>query len=196
MQSYYQYDSITKEYEGTGQRPIDTRATKRLGVETYAGLAPNQTLVEPPAPGPKKAVVWNGHGWGQVDDRRGEIWWDVNGEDVKVVDIGDPAEVGLYEDAPPPKPATVAEIYEEARRRKRALVGAPDDVTFSEIKQAGIENAIEIVRTERVRELTVEETERAGYLEGVKNALDLIDLFAYSLTLDPPSNIEDDTLWP
>lgn len=80
----------------------------------------NATNVAPPPAEAGKARVHAAGAWSQVDDHRGETWWDAEGRPVEIDFLGDPATAGLSSTEPPPPPPTAADVIAERARRLAA----------------------------------------------------------------------------
>lgn len=97
----YNYHPVTGLYLSTS-----TAALSPLD-ETEVPLVPAYaTLVAPPAVTAGLYQIFRGGQWQLLPDHRGEVWYDVTGNIVPVVDFGDPTALGLTQTAPPPPPAT------------------------------------------------------------------------------------------
>lgn len=65
-------------------------------------LPGNATFTAPPPPVDKIAHVWDeeAEAWSQVPDHRGEIWHAGYAQAIEIVELGNPADWGLFEDEP------------------------------------------------------------------------------------------------
>jgi hypothetical protein len=86
------------------------------------------TTISPPNPQTGFALVWNGNAWTQVEDHRGEIWYDAQGNQVQIIEIGE-VPAGLSQTKPLP---SLEQVKTEA---KRAIIAFADSIT-SQIESA------------------------------------------------------------
>ncbi len=66
-----------------------------------------------------EAAVWDGSAWAVASDHRGEIWFKVDGESVRIDGVGDPAAAG-YLAEPPDIPASSDPTVNGERDRRIA----------------------------------------------------------------------------
>lgn len=93
----YRYSSVNGEYLGTGTADPDPLADGEW-------LFPaNSTVTPPPTTQTNKARVWENGEWLQIDDHRGETWWDGRNP-VTITELGDPTDLGLSSQEPPALP--------------------------------------------------------------------------------------------
>jgi hypothetical protein len=88
----------------------DTREFSSVGVANESPLEPgvfaipaDATTVEPPEREEGRARVFRDGVWTQVEDHRGEHYWDEQGMEVRIDYLGEVAE-GLRSEPPPPQP--------------------------------------------------------------------------------------------
>lgn len=126
----YGFDGATGEYTGATDAQRDP-----LAGDSYL-MPHNSTRRTPPMAGAKQAAVFDGWEWGLVADHRGETWWLADGAPVIVSTLGDPADDGLSDEAPPPPPASLADYAAAAqamldeRARERGYDGILSAVSY------------------------------------------------------------------
>ena len=95
--------------------------------EEGAWLIPaDATTQAPPDPEEGKARVFANGAWSQVEDHRGETWWNADGAPLVITSLGDPSALGLTSSAPPAPPPTLEDyrrgiqgfVDETARQRQ------------------------------------------------------------------------------
>ena len=69
----YKYDPKTKEYKATETAMLDPMESKLQGKDVYL-MPANATDIEPPIK-EGYVAVWNGQGWGLVEDHRKQKYW-------------------------------------------------------------------------------------------------------------------------
>lgn len=84
------------------------------------------TTVEPPAREEGRTPVFNGTGWQQMKDHRGELWWPIEAVDnttppVQIDYLGDPAARGLKSVEPPAPVVETPVVVVSAWQIRRAL---------------------------------------------------------------------------
>lgn len=88
----YNYSGLTGEFLGSTE-------ARKSPLEPGVYLIPaNATDLAPPALQEKQAAVFHEGSWHVVDDRRGEAWYQPDGTEITIVDLGDPAQSGLLAD--------------------------------------------------------------------------------------------------
>ncbi|MBB5040797.1 hypothetical protein [Shinella fusca] len=102
----YHYHRMSGEYLSSSLADADPMESGRWVVPASA------TLVEPATTSEGFATVFVDGEWREVEDHRGETWWDEDGNPIDIEEIGDPAEQGLLA-AKPIQPPTLAD-YENA----------------------------------------------------------------------------------
>lgn len=195
MSEAYEFDALTGEYLGPAARVVDPRASKRLGVVTYAGLAPNQTAIQPPESVSGMARVWTGAEWSHVADNRGQTWWDENGNKVEIEKLGDPASIGLSSVAPPPPPPSANHVREESSRRMQAMFGARDAAHLEIIIANSTREAVRLLR-KGDENWTPDEAARATQLEQADMMVEAIRAASNAMESNPPDDYTDDKYWP
>lgn len=91
----HHYHFETGEYLGVSLADTDPLDPSRSLIPAFA------TELEPPVAQEGHARVFNANAWSQIADHRGETWWDAAGRAAYVDFLGDPAEHGLTNVAPP-----------------------------------------------------------------------------------------------
>lgn len=119
-------DGILKDYDGRLLQ-VDPLETKKAGETVYVKPGKNTVHIAPPKVGDKELARWNfeTESWEKVESHIGEVWYDQDGQEVIINEIG-PVPNDLLESPPkkpaPPKPTTAekkaALIY---TLQKRAL---------------------------------------------------------------------------
>lgn len=94
----YNYHPKTGEFLGEGTADPSPMEPGKYLVPGFA------TTEEPPAPQAGFVPAWIDGKWIEVEDHRGEIWWDGSGAEMTINQIGDPKAYGLTNVAPPPPP--------------------------------------------------------------------------------------------
>lgn len=94
----YHYHRMSGEYLSSSLADADPMESGRWVVPASA------TLVEPATTSEGFATVFVDGEWREVEDHRGEAWWDENGNPVDIDFLGDPADRGLTDVAPEPEP--------------------------------------------------------------------------------------------
>ena len=105
----FSYDPLTGAFAGA---VVADESPLEPGVWLWPA---NTTDAEPPAAGPGQFPVYRAGEWHVVPDHRGEIWFDAQGEAVRVAGLGDPADNGLRPSAPPPGVAALKARAAEQR---------------------------------------------------------------------------------
>lgn len=87
----------------------------------------NATDVEPTPPAPGKWPRWTGSGWVEVEDHRGEVWFDADGAPVPISTIGNPADDRLSKEPPAPPPPDEEDLLAHAAAARYAFeIGGAD----------------------------------------------------------------------
>lgn len=94
----YHYHPETFEYVGTTEADVSPLEPDVFLIPAHA------TEIPPPATQQGFARVWQNGEWVQIEDHRGERWWDEAGQLVPIFFIGDPEDRGLTNIEPPPPP--------------------------------------------------------------------------------------------
>lgn len=104
-------------------------------VEEGEWLIPaHATPVAPGAAQPGRGYIFNGSGWSNVPDCRGETWWKADAEfniaPVLIYFIGDPAHRGLTNVEPqaPPAPPVIASSHQLFTALATALGKTPTEI--------------------------------------------------------------------
>ena len=119
----FAFDSTTREFLAEVRPEIDQAA---LNNDELNFLKPAFTTeTEPPPKASKQKPVWDGQQWNQTLDHRGEVWYTAGGTPVKIVDLGDPAALGLQRD----KPVTEQPEEDPIQKQKRELMVRLQEVT-------------------------------------------------------------------
>lgn len=167
----------------------------------YAGHGVYETEVAPPdrADWPEKtAATWDKElgEWIFTPDHRGETWWDDDGTEVVISELGDPDALGMSATRVIVLP-TINDIRIHGQHRKRARVGAIDDQSYADIIAAGVREAIRLLKV-RVENngWTAQQAARAAELDAVEAALDLIDQSTTALEVTLPEDYRHDRHWP
>lgn len=161
----YAIDVVTGEYLGETKVEIDL---EKLRFDEIDFIVPAFTVSEPPpAVTAKQKAVWNGSVWTIVSDRRGEIWY--NGfVPFKVVDLGDPAEVGLSETSPPepakvePDPLEVEKTNLIAKLQEVTALGASYVALKQPVPKEFVDEQVALVTQIRDRSAQLEMKKVAG----------------------------------
>lgn len=108
----FHHHPLTGELLGSGVADPDP-------LEEGAWLLPaNATTISPPASEEGKARVFSQGTWVQIDDHRGETWWDVEGNPIMVADLGDPTDDGLTDVEPEAETIPLSEQVNIERDRR------------------------------------------------------------------------------
>jgi hypothetical protein len=92
----YHYHPETFEFVGAGKADADPLQAGNWLIPASA------TTVQPIAPQTGFAVCFDKGVWGYVEDHRGETWWNADGKEITISELGPiPAD---YENSPPPPP--------------------------------------------------------------------------------------------
>lgn len=102
----YNYHPDSGEFMGTSEADPNPVETGEFIIPAHA------TTIEPPGdPSAGHAMAWDGSDWVEIEDHRGEVWWNDAGEPMTVNMIGRPVDHGLVSEPPPqPEPPLVAKI--------------------------------------------------------------------------------------
>ncbi len=119
----YLFDPRTKEFRGES-RPDICQAS--LARDEVLFLYPGFSTEMPPPETPRRFVaVWDGNDWRLRPDHRGETWWQGD-RAVHIADLGDPSELGLTAEPPPPEEPVPPDPIVE---RKHALLASLNEVS-------------------------------------------------------------------
>lgn len=112
----FAFDYVTRAFAGV----LELDATDRDAAGHW-NLPGNCVRYPPPATGlgSRQAWAWSGDAWSATPDHRGETWWNAAGEPVTVAQLGDPAALGLVDQAPA-KVWSAADYRAECARRIEA----------------------------------------------------------------------------
>lgn len=162
-------------------------------------LLPAGAVTErPPHVAARQVPVWDAGAWKIVPDYRGETWWRGHAEPVTVIQVGDPAALGLVATEPPAPyvPPSADDVRAEASRRMQVLVGARDAAHLEIIIANGTREAVRLLRTQAERAWTPEEAARAATLEQLDAAIEAIRAASNALEPVPPADYADNKHWP
>ncbi len=83
----YKYDERTKELLGYFEAYLDELETILKREEVYV-IPPCSTIVEPFQPKAGYTIVFNGEAWEEVEDNRGLTFFNKDGEEVTITELG------------------------------------------------------------------------------------------------------------
>lgn len=110
----WHYHPVTKEYVGHSKADPDPLNKDGWLVPAHA------TIIGPEqSPGANETLVFDADAphWRLVPDHRGETWYNSDGKETVIKDIGDPSLQSFVKEAPPPPDITIEQVKEEAQRR-------------------------------------------------------------------------------
>lgn len=121
----WNYDSSTKELVGSSQARVDPMSPEQYLLPAFA------TTIRPPEKDEGCTIIFSGGQWIQVEDHRGETWWETYDRSVIIQKIGNPFDIGLNRDRPPAPIPTAEQLCENVDfyRDQRLSAGYSDAVS-------------------------------------------------------------------
>lgn len=120
----FHYHPETGEFLGQSAALPDPLEEGRFLVPAYATDAP------PPESGQNKVAVFDGQSWVLKPDFRGTVYWLSHGDKHTITEIGETVPEGAFLEEPAPPAPTPAQIADEARAQRDALLAACDWVAI------------------------------------------------------------------
>lgn len=181
--NYWQIDPETGEL-------LDGPIAPRFDARSNEFLYPRgAVLVTPPTPQNGKVIVWNGEQWEHVEDHRGTEWWDEDGNQVIITELG-PLPEGLSKDPPPPP----TESLVVTKRQLLLALYMEHQIQESDIEAVLQENTLALIdfkastQIERAYPLV----DQLGYIFNLdKKDIDNVFQIAYNIQ-NPYSNEQPD----
>lgn len=147
MPTVYNYDAETREYLGSNDARLDPLETEAQGQDVFL-LPGNATWDEPPTAGENEAAVYGeDEQWSIVPDFRGTDYWDSDGVDAQIEELGETVPGDCTTTAPPDDPPLKVPHWNGSAWEEAGLIYKDkgpilskqqvDDITSAEIVALG-----------------------------------------------------------